>query len=403
MSQNLLNTSNNEYPPHTGEQAYEITPDEMALSAAAKGVIALGGEKMRESDPFAVFGSIGGETIIVDGGVSPGIPLPLPNHEGSTEKPRAAERVGEKKSDANNFFDRKEAVAEAILDVKINKTAIANILRDRPELLEGVRSGIIDLEERRADVQATLDAIAGLPEKLHFDTGMTIIVGENGLGKSTFLRAMQMAIEISDSYKLHGSKGDFESFRAKMLDPRDAEKNFASSYNDTMPSPLSFIIAEHIDVADVATKSVQTKFFDITALAGSYNTQDKTSYSPHGTYGGAVSMDLTHGVSNGQRVINEVFGDNGYFGSRKRRGRSGAEIVMIDEPEVGLSPKNHRKIKQMINKNMGEGSIVLCASNSEVMYFDPTVRRIDLEHPELGAHTPAEHPDVYDLSEYAER
>lgn len=379
-------------------------PDIDLVSAVANSVtdIEVGGGN---TDPFKGFGSLTGTAPryvdISEGEFS--IPAPLGNEEVLPKpQPLGPETVQYNKPHIAQ--ETESIISEAELELSINRNAIATLLDDNPELLPRRKMDDKRYDARRADLQATLDAIAQLPEGLKFVPGLTLIVGENGLGKSTLNHAIRLAVILADDYSRSDGSMDFEEFRAAKLVPSNIARRLGGG-SSSLPSILSIKIARHITIGQVVN-SADDFYLDSTVLNG----QRDASAKSHGEYGADVeiSEDLSYGHSHGQ-LNNTVFE---HLEARKKdyvrdleRGRNGlgVGIVYLDEPENGLSPKNHLAIKQKMGDSIIEGSIALCASNSEVLYFDPTIPRVDLEHPELGIHIPNDYPEVYDLEDYKAR
>jgi len=356
-------------------------------------------EVQGEVNVWADYGLLGGEATQTIG-VAPELPQPVVIESRVTgddqelgEKPDWMVRMDEQD-------EKKVGIKDAKFDVSLDREGIANILRDNPELLPDRGYSDHADEERRADLQKTLDIISSLPENLDFKPGVTLLVGENGIGKSTLLRGLHLALKIKDAFDRSGQT-DFEAFRDKLLDPSDFHRNLGGSSSESVPSMLSLEIARRVNVNQLESAAWHD-YLDATVLNGLANEGQGIMSS------GRVREDLSYGRSHGQLVREGLFGrladakkkyDERIEGKRSW-GTVGPGVVTMDEPENGLSPRNHRKLKEKIAETTIDGSITLIATNSSELFFSPDIPRIDLEHPELGIHKPSDHPEIYDLTEF---
>lgn len=391
-------------------------PEELDVVGGVAASVLAQRETIGDNDPWGSFGMLGG-----DSGHTPlnttEIPLtPTIFEEKQPEVIKARDEYQQKRLE---YKERQETLTEARLTIRINGTAIKNLLSDNPELLpEPTKDSSIfpendreKYEARLKDINATLEAIGSLPETIVFSPNeINLIVGENGMGKSTLLHAIKLRVDAQHNFEnpMYGAKERGESFYDFLeheLDPRRIEQGF--SYTDPRPSALALKIARHIDVAELS-HNARSAYLDATLINGLVNNRDAK-----------ISDDLHYGRSHGQlnRTLLEGLAKNkaDYEKAKRRKTEMteqgitddgplsfGVGIVFIDEIENGMSPRNHRKVRKDLEEVIIPGSMPLIATNSEVLYFDPTLPRIDLEHPELGVHKPKDYPDIYDLSEYRE-
>ncbi len=293
--------------------------------------------------------------------------------------------------------EQKEAITEAHLSVRFNHDAIRNLLHDNPDLIEepdvsGRSFGETILEEYRervADLQATLEAISKLPETITFEPGITLIVGENGLGKSTLARSIQLGVNMQDWIEretiMHG-EADPEMARAVFLDTPEGGSEPAKS-------GLVRLIAPHLAFEQLATFGAG-KYYDMTVLYGQHDAWTKR--------GDQREIDLLRGgVSHRQRldsgldyIRKQTAKAKGVTaeGGRGHRRNEGPQIYFIDEPEVGMSPRRQHGLINGLEEVMYDGSIALVPTNNVVL-FDSDLPRIDLEHPERGIFRPSEYPE----------
>jgi len=291
--------------------------------------------------------------------------------------------------------EQKEQITSAEFDVRIDTEAISSIIRDHPELLppdkriNGIR-GPIDIEERRVEIQRTLDALAALPERLHFEVGITLIVGENGIGKSTLARALNASAGLRDWEQDHPDKSEesLESMRSFFT----GESNSGGNAYDVLPSPLVNLISPLVTVDNLLNFG-HLRYHDLTIIMGS-----------DARRGFATDRDSDE-ASNLLKPRSHRQSVDTFFEWKKlekdreiearnegKRVSEGPQVYFIDEPETGLSPRRHLKLEELIHDCTFEGSIVILPTNSTVLYGSD-LPRIDLEHPERGIFRPSDYPE----------
>lgn len=288
----------------------------------------------------------------------------------------------------------KKGIEKAALGIHLDRVAIKNILNDHPEILprHGMDFGIEENEtiyaQRREELQKVLDSISSLPEDLVFEPGITLIVGENGTGKSTFERAIQLRVLLESRYQEGlGRDLSFAEFMQRQLDPE--KFSLTNSPNEPTPSPLSILLVPHISLSSFESQADHF-YLDAPVISGYKDSLGKD----------IVEMDMTYGGSHGQTSqgalehLEDRKAEYNNAVSRKILPTLGPGVIFMDEIETGLSPQNHRKLPGRIGDALIEGSIALFATNSVVMY-DTDLPRIDLSNPQLGIHKPSEHSEIY--------
>ncbi|MBW4061059.1 AAA family ATPase [Candidatus Saccharibacteria bacterium] len=313
--------------------------------------------------------------------------------------------------------ERKEAITEASLSITIDKAALATILDGRPDLIShGNAADSLDRAreieaqiERRADLQRTIDAIAALPEHLNFQPGITLVLGENGVGKSTLAKALQLAAEVAEWVDQFG--GTFEEAKKMVLQGSDSARS-TSSVRVQM-SGLAPDIARAITVDEMQNYGY-LRYYDAAELMGSkvekqlssamdYRLNSQIDGSRNRSHRQTIDADLFEYVkANTERelAIRRARAENhphpleedGAPNYHANRSSEGPQIYFFDEPEVGMSPRRQRALEAQLKAITMPGSVLIIPTNSTVLY-DTDLPRIDLEFPERGIFGPSEYPE----------
>lgn len=343
---------------------------------------------------------------------TPGIP-----NEVLSEADREALEIEQREQ---AYYEYKESLTVSGLHVRLDRAAIAALIDTLPiEELTGTifarnaEERESQLAERRHDLEATIEAIAGLPEILEFKPGITLIVGENGLGKSTLAKALRYAAIIADKTM---RRGDHEEAKDEVLNPR---AGWGDDKAELYDSGLAPEITEHIHVDFFGDCSGLTPhYFDAAELLGRQRTLNKQAgrsdyrYDERGNSIHTAGSFARDGMSHRQTVDDQLFDylkdekeDELRNHERKKLrteispvrnitmlDRSGPRVYFIDEPETGMSPKRHKHLADEILNVTHEGATIILPTNSTVLY-DSDLPRIDLEHPERGIFRPSEYPE----------
>lgn len=173
-----------------------------------------------------------------------------------------------------------------------------------------------------------IEVIKGLNE-IRFNKPVTFLVGENGVGKSTFIEAL--AVQLG-------------------LNPEGGTQNFSFSTKNTHS-----ILSDYIRVSKF--NKPKTKFF--LRAESFYNfsselqrlAEEDHFVSLYNSYGGNL-----HECSHGESFINLVknrFTDHGLY--------------ILDEPEAALSPDRQMSLLCLINDLVKKGSQFIIATHSPIL------------------------------------
>ena len=165
--------------------------------------------------------------------------------------------------------------------------------------------------------------------EIKFNSPVTFFVGENGIGKSTFIEAIAVAVG---------------------LNPEGGTQNFTFKTKDTHSK-----LSDYIGVSKYNTP--KTKFF--LRAESFYNfsselqrlVEDDGFHSLYRSYGGNLH-ECSHGESF-IKLIKNRFSENGLY--------------ILDEPEAALSPQRQMSLLCMIDNLVKRGSQFIIATHSPIL------------------------------------
>lgn len=161
-----------------------------------------------------------------------------------------------------------QAHERAKFSVAINRSILEGIQINAPSAEEGSQHVYRNIEATQAAIDAKVAELSGilekikrLPEHLDFQPGITLIVGENGGGKSTLGRALQLVAEYHDTVK------SFREFRGSGDDDskEDVEKSAFRSVFETKGGSK----AENLGMAGLGAYIAPAMLEGTTFLSGS--------------------------------------------------------------------------------------------------------------------------------------
>lgn len=206
-----------------------------------------------------------------------------------------------------------------------------------------------------------------LPDTLIFDESVTLIVGDNGEGKTSFARALVHAIGQA---RIAG---------------RPEGRSMILWLNDGEPAQA---IAEALSVS--VDQSQQGPI--ITAfIEGAEIMYKSREWAQQMSYRSAVTADPeaeNHRLSSRQLFDQSVEHVKALRIDRHRQRVGGDVFAIFDEPEQGLSPQGQMELPQKMTDYLDAGDHLLVPTNNVVLYLSD-LPRLDLARPERGVHRPS--------------
>lgn len=188
----------------------------------------------------------------------------------------------------------------------------------------------------------SLPAVQSLQERLVFHPNVTYIVGENGMGKSTLLEGLAVALGIN---------------------PEGGTKNFNFSSYDSHSNLHEFL---------KVTKGVHqpNDYFFFRAetyynLATNMEELDREGFGPKiiNSYGGKSLHEQSHGESFFSTFMYRFQGDG---------------LYILDEPEAALSPIRQLSMLTRIHQLVQEGSQLIISTHSPILMSYPDAKIFQL-------------------------
>jgi predicted ATPase len=186
-----------------------------------------------------------------------------------------------------------------------------------------------------------IDIIKNFKE-LKLDSPVTFLVGENGVGKSTFIEAIAVALGLP-------AEGGTNNFRYE-------------THNTTS------VLSEYLTISTY--NKPKTKFFLRAESFYNFSSEIERLVKENGygrlynSYGGSLH-ECSHGESF-LKLVQNRFTDHGLY--------------ILDEPEAALSPQRQMSLLCLIDKLVKEGSQFIIATHSPILISYRDGKILDLNN-----------------------
>ena len=178
--------------------------------------------------------------------------------------------------------------------------------------------------------------------ELIFESPVTFFVGENGIGKSTFIEAIAVALGLP-------AEGGTENFRYETKNTTSVLSDYLRIGTYNKPKMKFFLRAE--------------SFYNFSSEVERLVEEDQF-YSLYNSYGGNLH-ECSHGESFIKLVQNR-FTDHGLY--------------ILDEPEAALSPQRQLSLLCLIDQLAKEGSQFIIATHSPILISYRDGKILDLNN-----------------------
>ena len=179
-------------------------------------------------------------------------------------------------------------------------------------------------------------------DELNFDSQVTFFVGENGIGKSTFIEAIAVALGLP-------AEGGTENFRYETKNTTSELSNYLRVVTYNKPKMKFFLRAE--------------SFYNFSSEVERLVEEDGFG-TLYRSYGGNLH-ECSHGESF-IRLVQNRFTDHGLY--------------ILDEPEAALSPQRQLSLLCLINQLVKEGSQFIIATHSPILISYRNGKILDLNN-----------------------
>ncbi len=179
-------------------------------------------------------------------------------------------------------------------------------------------------------------------DELNFNCPVTFLVGENGVGKSTFIEALAVSLGMP-------AEGGTENFRYETNNTTSELSNYIRVATYNRPKMKFFLRAE--------------SFYNFSSEVQRLVEQDDY-ISLYNSYGGNLH-ECSHGESF-IKLIKNRFTDHGLY--------------ILDEPEAALSPQRQLSLLCLIDQLVKEGSQFIIATHSPILISYRDGKILDLNN-----------------------
>lgn len=179
-------------------------------------------------------------------------------------------------------------------------------------------------------------------DELNFDSQVTFFVGENGIGKSTFIEAIAVALGLP-------AEGGTENFNYETNNTTSELSEYLGIERYNKPKMKFFLRAE--------------SFYNFSSEVQRLVEKDQF-HNLYNSYGGNL-----HKCSHGESFIKLVqnrFTDHGLY--------------ILDEPEAALSPQRQLSLLCLIDQLVKEGSQFIIATHSPILISYRDGKILDLNN-----------------------
>lgn len=298
---------------------------------------------------------------------------------------------------------------------EVEKTSVGlGMSLDKDILLKAPLPPHITDQSKINELGAMVENFAKLPERLEFKPGITLIVGDNGRGKSTLGRALHLVSGYEWYYQENVKEG---------RDPDEARKAAGTELDVTydredtqsielraagIPREIARAFAKDVTV----NSAILPEYIDVSSIAG-MATQRAREMAETKYRQGTETVQGEDGVTT---VVSRMVADKGQHdqsrGStrqtvdaqisriieRTQKWAEGQVVYFVDEPETGLSPRRHNDIQQeiediFVNADSAHGANTVIVPTNSVILFNSDLPRIDLDYPERGIHRPSDYTE----------
>jgi len=188
-------------------------------------------------------------------------------------------------------------------------------------------------------------------DEVHFNKPVTFLIGENGIGKSTFMEALAIAVG---------------------LNPEGGTQNFMFSTRKTHADLYKYLDVPYFQ------RRCETKFF--LRSESFYNVITEIDDLGVSGYGNKSLHSVSHGESFLQLIQNR-FTKNGLY--------------ILDEPEAALSPTRQMTLLCLIDELVKKGSQFIIATHSPILISYINGEILDLNN--NFAKTDYEETEIYQV------
>jgi predicted ATPase len=252
----------------------------------------------------------------------------------------------------------------------------ANLAAERKEVRSQGFEVLVDrqkLAELDGIPDHMMEWLSKLPETLHFNEQITLIVGENGSGKTQFARALTEVLKRN--------REDFDGRVHGLVLRDEPSAEIPKALSLSMPRKGNYFAA-FVEASSIMHEGREWVTQQQRLDPSKRSTELDFRLSARQAFEIGVEAEKRMLTGNIKHMLSKTE-------DPKFPAEGGDGVVIFDEPEMGLSPERQLGLEGIL-KDFADENTLFVPTNNLALYLSD-MPRLDLSKPERGVHRPSEY------------